>query len=95
MALFEIRHLTFAWPGCDTPALKDLDFAVEEGEFLVVCGKSGCGKSTLLRHFKTAMSPYGKRDGKFCLTAGYWRRYRYGNRVPALVMCCRARTTRL
>lgn len=64
MALFEIRHLTFTYPGCEAPALKDLDFTVGEGEFLVVCGKSGCGKSTLLRHFKTAMSPYGKRGGE-------------------------------
>lgn len=64
MALFEIRHLTFTYPGCEAPALKDLDFTVGEGEFLVVCGKSGCGKSTLLRHFKTAMSPYGRRGGE-------------------------------
>lgn len=64
MALFEIRHLTFTYPGCGAPALKDLDFTVGEGEFLVVCGKSGCGKSTLLRHFKTAMSPYGRRGGE-------------------------------
>lgn len=64
MAFFEIRHLTFFYPGCDAPALKGLDFTVGEGEFLVVCGKSGCGKSTLLRHFKTAMSPYGRREGE-------------------------------
>lgn len=64
MALFEIRHLTFTYPDSKEPALKDLDLSVEEGEFLVVCGKSGCGKSTLLRHFKTAMAPYGKREGE-------------------------------
>ena len=64
MALFEVRNLTFTYPGQDRPALRDLNFSVEEGEFLVVCGKSGCGKSTLLRHFKTAMSPYGVREGQ-------------------------------
>lgn len=63
MALFEIRHLTFYYPDSEAPALKDVNLSVEEGEFLVVCGKSGCGKSTLLRHFKTAMAPYGKREG--------------------------------
>ena len=57
MALFEVRNLTITYPGQDRPALRDLNFSVEEGEFLVVCGKSGGGKSTLLRHFKTAMSP--------------------------------------
>lgn len=64
MALFEIRHLTFYYPDSEAPALKDVNLSVEEGEFLVVCGKSGCGKSTLLRHFKTAMAPYGKREGE-------------------------------
>lgn len=66
MALFTIKHLTFSYPGCELPALRDLDFTVEQGEFFVVCGKSGCGKSTLLRHFKTAMSPYGRREGEIC-----------------------------
>ncbi len=64
MALFEIQHLTFTYPGQQEPALKALDFSVEEGEFLVICGKSGCGKSTLLRHFKTAMAPFGVREGE-------------------------------
>lgn len=63
MALFEIRNLTFTYPDQESPVLRELNFSVEKGEFLVVCGKSGCGKSTLLRHFKTAMSPYGAREG--------------------------------
>lgn len=67
MALFEIRNLTFTYPGQQAPALRDLSFSLEQGEFLVVCGKSGCGKSTLLRHFKTAMSPYGERKGQILL----------------------------
>lgn len=67
MALFEIRNLTFTYPGQEKPALTDLSFSLEQGEFLVVCGKSGCGKSTLLRHFKTAMSPYGERKGHILL----------------------------
>ena len=67
MALFEIRNLTFTYPGQEKPALTDLSFSLEQGEFLVVCGKSGCGKSTLLRHFKTAMSPYGERKGQILL----------------------------
>ena len=67
MALFEIRNLTFTYPCQEKPALTDLSFSLEQGEFLVVCGKSGCGKSTLLRHFKTAMSPYGERKGQILL----------------------------
>ena len=40
MALFEIRNLTFTYPGQENPALTDLSFSLEQGEFLVVCGKS-------------------------------------------------------
>jgi multiple sugar transport system ATP-binding protein len=32
-----------------TPVLRDIDLAVEDGEFVVLVGPSGCGKSTLLR----------------------------------------------
>ena len=64
MALFEIKNLTFTYPEAEKPALEDLSFSVERGEFVVICGKSGCGKSTLLRHLKTVLTPYGKRDGE-------------------------------
>ncbi len=64
MALFAISNLTFTYPAQEKQALEDISFSLEQGEFLVVCGKSGCGKSTLLRHFKTAMSPYGERKGQ-------------------------------
>ncbi len=68
MALFEIRNLTFTYPEGESAALQDVNLTIEQGEFVVICGKSGCGKTTLLRHFKTAMTPYGKREGKilFC-----------------------------
>ncbi len=32
-----------------SPVLRDLDFAVDEGEFVSVLGPSGSGKTTLLR----------------------------------------------
>lgn len=68
MALFEIRNLTFSYPEAKVSALQDVNFTIEQGEFIVICGKSGCGKTTLLRHFKTALTPYGKRSGeiRFC-----------------------------
>jgi ABC-type nitrate/sulfonate/bicarbonate transport system ATPase subunit len=47
----EIRDVskTYSVDGADLPALRDISFAVEPGEFVTVLGASGCGKSTLLR----------------------------------------------
>src|SRR5678815_413332 len=42
----DARRLSVAFDS--VVALKDLDLAIEEGEFLVLLGPSGCGKSTLL-----------------------------------------------
>ncbi|MDR1953077.1 MAG: ATP-binding cassette domain-containing protein [Clostridiales Family XIII bacterium] len=64
MALLAVKGLTFTYPDGISPALADIDFEADEGEFVVICGRSGCGKSTLLRHFKTVLAPHGKREGR-------------------------------
>jgi multiple sugar transport system ATP-binding protein len=46
MANVSLRKLNIVLGG--KPIIRDLDLAVEQGEFLVLLGPSGCGKSTLL-----------------------------------------------
>ena len=46
------EHLSFRYPALPTQPrapviLKDIDFALHDGEWLVVLGPTGCGKSTL------------------------------------------------
>jgi len=51
--LFEIEHLSLAYPGRRgpraAPILKDVSFTVERGGALTLVGPSGSGKSSLLR----------------------------------------------
>jgi energy-coupling factor transporter ATP-binding protein EcfA2 len=47
--LLDVESLTFRYRRAAEPAIRDLSFAVDEGEVLLVAGPSGCGKSTLIR----------------------------------------------
>jgi energy-coupling factor transporter ATP-binding protein EcfA2 len=47
--MLTFRDVTYRYPGRDEPALDDVTFSVEEGEFVVVAGLSASGKSTVVR----------------------------------------------
>ena len=65
MAHFEIKDLTFSYASAKgRRSLENVSLTIEQGEFLVLCGKSGSGKSTLLRQLKTVLTPNGKRTGE-------------------------------
>jgi multiple sugar transport system ATP-binding protein len=49
MAVVKLQGLTKVYEGSKEPAVKDITFQVENGEFMVLLGPSGCGKSTVLR----------------------------------------------
>ena len=63
MAHFAIEQLTFAYPGAERRALDGVSLEIEQGSYVVICGKSGCGKTTLLRHLKSVLTPHGERTG--------------------------------
>ncbi len=48
-ALIACQGLSYRYPATDAPALRDLDFRIEAGEFVLLAGASGSGKSTLCR----------------------------------------------
>jgi len=65
-AIIQCRNLSFHYGGGEgedkrpeVPVLRDLDFAVKQGEFVVVLGHNGSGKSTLAKHFNAILLPSG------------------------------------
>lgn len=55
MAVVELKEVTFSYN--DEPALKNLSFKVEQGDFLGVVGPNGSGKSTLLKIIEGILTP--------------------------------------
>jgi zinc transport system ATP-binding protein len=45
----EVKDVTVWFPGQERPAIEDVSFTVEEGQFGVLIGPNGSGKSTVLR----------------------------------------------
>ncbi|MCR4640067.1 ABC transporter ATP-binding protein [Ruminococcus sp.] len=66
MEILAVSGLTFTYPQCTEPAVRDISFSLERGEFAVLCGATGSGKSTLLRMLKKELTPLGDKKGSVC-----------------------------
>lgn len=64
---FIIQNLCFSYANAEEQAIKNINLQIEQGEFIVICGKSGSGKSTLLRMLKPELTPNGKVSGEIKL----------------------------
>ncbi len=63
MAAYQIKNVSFYYPGEFSAALRQLDLSIDPGEFLLIGGPAGSGKTTLLRLLKKQVSPAGKLSG--------------------------------
>ena len=64
MEILAVRDLSFTYPLCSKPSVHNVSFAVEKGDFTVLCGATGSGKSTLLRMLKRELTPMGELTGR-------------------------------
>ena len=57
--LLQLEHVSFSYheENGETPALTNLSFSLDPGQFLAIVGPSGCGKSTLLSLICGLLSP--------------------------------------
>ena len=65
--LLSVGNLTFTYPGVSRPALQEVGFQVEQGEFVLLLGGTGSGKTTLLKLIKQLIAPFGARTGEIRL----------------------------
>lgn len=57
--VLELKHIHYAYHNLEgeTPALTDISFVLNKGEFVAIVGPSGCGKSTLLSIISGLLEP--------------------------------------
>lgn len=45
--VISFKDVTYSYPGTETPAIKNINLTIKEGEIILVTGPSGAGKTTL------------------------------------------------
>jgi ATP-binding cassette subfamily B protein len=61
------EHVTFTYPGADTPALHDISLHIRPGQSLALVGQNGSGKTTLIKLLTRLYAPDSGRivlDGR-------------------------------
>ena len=68
--VLELKRVHYAYHNLEgeTPAIQDISFSMNKGEFIVIVGPSGCGKSTILSLIAGLLVPekgFIKVNGKY------------------------------
>ncbi|KGM18004.1 ABC transporter ATP-binding protein [Corynebacterium auriscanis] len=57
----EFNNVTFAYPGAESPVLRDVSFTAKPGQTVAIIGATGAGKSTLINLIPRLYSPTSGR----------------------------------
>ena len=71
--IIRCEHLRYVYnPGLpdETVALDDVNFSIEEGDFVGIIGSTGSGKSTLISHFNGLDRPTAGMKSYSCMLPG-------------------------
>ncbi len=78
----EFDGVTYAYANAASPALDQVSFSIDEGEFVCIIGSNGSGKSTLARHMNALLVPSAGKVRVFgCDTSAAGAAYRVRPRV--------------
>lgn len=55
--MISVEHVNYKYPTGKTNALKDINFKIEDGEFVFIVGTSGSGKTSLIKLLLKEMEP--------------------------------------
>lgn len=67
--MIELKDVCFSYAGREGGGLRHIDLTVEDGEFILLCGRSGCGKTTVTRLINGLIPQYypGELTGRVLL----------------------------
>lgn len=64
MEIITVDNFSFRYTDSKNDSLNNINIGIDEGDFVLICGKSGCGKTTLVKNLKPVMIPNGTSSGR-------------------------------
>ncbi len=78
--VISFKDVTYSYPGTETPAIKNINLTIKEGEIILVTGPSGAGKTTLCSTLNRIVPEAyeGELSGEICFRGENISKYSIG-----------------